>query len=212
MRTTFSRMVAVAAVGIMALVGVGASSARAEVSVTGFYKVAYADTVFYYYNNGSTAFQYPLTYEQWVSFGRPQPTLVPSEVVKYAWSPTLYAVTFFQGDWEWERLDTTEWQRLAFKAPYNAGWIDGSRIEKYASSTELFLTGEDGSVHKLTFPEYIATGPQAYEDAYSGEGFVKYRGSVVIQHVFNFGTNNESGYPITYAEWASYDFPTPALR
>ena len=121
-------------VALLALAGLAVNSDAdaAEITQPNLYQLSYSDTILRY--DGTTAT--PVTFQQWSALGFPAPQPVRSEVVKYPWSPTLYAVTFFQGDWEWHQLSFDEWARMAFQAPYDAGWIDGSRIVKYASSDE----------------------------------------------------------------------------
>ncbi|MEO5745329.1 MAG: hypothetical protein ABIQ53_12185 [Terracoccus sp.] len=92
-----------------------------------------------------------MSYEDWVGARRPTPVRASSSVVKYSWSPTLYAVTFFKGDWEWDHLSASQWRRMGSKKATNAGWIEASDVTKYASRSELILQGEDKSLHKLTF-------------------------------------------------------------
>jgi len=210
-----SRRVRAGVVGVVIAVAslAGSSTAQAEITTTGYYAVTYSDTIFRYVStSASGGFQYPITYQEWQRDGFPPPVPVRSEVVKYAWSPTLYAVTFFRGDWEWQRLTYEQWERMGFQGPYDAGWIDGSYIFRYGSSTELFLDGEDGSLHKLTYDEWAATGFQPAVDWNLDIGFVQPRGSSAIFIVYNYGTNNESSFQLTYESWLGYGSPTPQVR
>ena len=184
-------------------------SAQGDITAPGLYKTTYSDVI-YLYEGGSLS---PLTFAQWQARGFPPPTVVRSEVVKYAWSPTLYAVTFFEHVWLWNRLTPDEWQRMGFQAPYNAGWIAGSVIGKYGTSPhELFIVGEDDVQHKLTYEEWAATGFEPVEINRFDVGFVQFRGSPTIYYVVNVHTPNEDGVPISFAEWAELGMPTPELR
>ena len=165
-------------VALLALAGLAVSTNAdaAEITQPNLYTLSYSDTILRY--DGATAT--PLTLQQWSALGSPAPQPVRSEVVKYRWSPTLYAVTFFQGDWEWHPLSSDEWARMGFQAPYDAGWIAGSKIVKYASSDELILAAPDGSVHKLSYGEWAATGFHSIDERRDDLGFVQFRGSTTI--------------------------------
>jgi hypothetical protein len=200
------------AVAAGALTVMGGSTAGA-ISDTGYYKTTYSDTIWRYFNLGSGIVgRYALTAEQWQAQGSPGPATVGSDVVKYPWSPTLYAVTFFDGTWLWDRLDGAEWARMGRPAPRNAGWIEGSIIYQYGSSSELFLIGEDGVGQKLTPAQWAATGNQPVTLRQSNLGFVRFSNSPKIYLAVNYRTPSESGREIGFNEWVSYGMPTPEVR
>lgn len=92
--------------------------------------------------------------------GYPAVSAVGSDYVKYPWSPTVYAVTFWPGDptWQWDRLDAAAWARAGYPPPRVAGWISGTAFWKYANSPEVFAEGPDGVVHQLTYQEWFDAG------------------------------------------------------
>ena len=212
-RLIAAAIIVTAAIVATDVVSTTTTAHAAIITAPGYYKVSYSDDIYLYTNYGRG---FPRTrridFNEWAAAGFPAPQLAQSDVVKYPWSPTLYAVTFFDGDWEWRRLSFDEWARMGFQQPRNAGWIEGSVIGKLGSSDELFLSGEDGSLHKLTFDEWAATGFQPVLANWSNIGFVRFRNSPEIFLAFNYRTANEVGVGISFAEWASYAFPTPEVR
>ncbi|MCF4120385.1 hypothetical protein L1785_05280 [Antribacter sp. KLBMP9083] len=152
-----------------------------------------------------------LTYEEWAALGYPTPEPAPTDVVKYAWSPTLYAVTFlgsFESEWVWDTLDHAEWQSAGFPAPRNAGWIEGSQFHQYRLSDDIFVTGPDGVVHKLTYSEWVASGMR--NRAYYYPAFVKYSfDPTIIMITTDF--LRPWGEPLTYEQWRDLAFPTPSV-
>ena len=145
--------------------------------------------------------------------GSHEPTTVRSEVVKYAWSPTLYAVTFFRGDWEWHRLTYDEWARMGFQGGYNAGWIDGSCITRgRVVRRSCSSTARMAPSTSCPTTNGLRRACKSVETYDLDTGLVQRRGSSAIFIVFNYGTNQEFGYQLDYADWLSYGSPTPEIR
>jgi len=150
-----------------------------------------------------------LTYAQWVAAGSPVPEPTRTEVVRYPWSPTLYAVTYWSSaDWDWDRLTWEAWSATGFVEPRAAGWIDGSSIYRWASAPELFLRAPDGSLHKLAEQEWAATGYRA-PSVRANQGFVKltWHDSIARMSDLRYG----QGRPISLAEWLAEGSPTPRV-
>ncbi len=83
-----------------------------------------------------------LSFAEWQALGFPTPLPAPTDYVKYPWSPTLYAVTFFgqeESRWVWKELTFVDWQRAGTRAPRNAGWIKGSVYYQWAGTPELWV-------------------------------------------------------------------------
>lgn len=152
-----------------------------------------------------------LTYEEWAALGYPAPEPARTDVVKYPWSPTLYAVTFLGDDkseWVWDTLDHAEWQSAGFPAPRDAGWIEGSTVYQYRLSDEIFVKSPDGMLHKLTYEEWVASGKGNREYYYPA--FVKYSfDPTIIMITTDF--LRPYGDALTYEQWRDLAFPTPSV-
>jgi hypothetical protein len=174
------------------------------------FKNAYSGTIYELVNNRTPT---PLTFERWRDVYRYKaPQATPTNYVKYPWSPTLYAVTFWPGGepaWQWDRLGYDQWRTAGFPAPRNAGWIPGSYYYKWATSPELFVEGEDGVNHKLTAKEWRDSGYRSFVDR-GNEGFMKLSWTSDIVRMTNIGAGH--GYRIGLAEWREEAYPSPQVR
>lgn len=175
------------------------------------YKILYDSTI-YELKPDSTGNQVPvpLSYENWRDVYKFRtPTPASTDFVKYPWSPTVYAVTFWPGGenfWMWTRLSFAQWQTAGYPTPRNAGWIKGSYYYKWGTTSELFVEGEDGVNHKLTGAEWAASGYRAYVDR-GNEGFMKVTWAPEVARMSNLSTG--AGRPMGYNEWQQEAFPTP---
>ncbi|WP_427117764.1 excalibur calcium-binding domain-containing protein [Pseudarthrobacter scleromae] len=175
------------------------------------YKIVYDSTIFELVTQtDQSRTPVPLSYEKWRDvYGFATPTPADTNFVKYAWSPTVYAVTFWPGGenyWMWTRLSFPQWQTAGYPTPRNAGWIKGSYYYKWGTSTELFVEGEDGVNHKLTGAEWAASGYRPYVDR-GNEGFMKLTWAPELARMSNLSTG--AGRPLGYNEWRDEAFPTP---
>ncbi|MGM1059794.1 excalibur calcium-binding domain-containing protein [Saccharothrix sp. Mg75] len=191
------------ALGLAVAVATPASAAVAD----GYYKQPFDSTVWRVDSGHARA----ISYGEWSNAGFPVPSASPTDYVKYPWSPTIYAVTFW-GDqdptWDWDRLTEAQWRAAGTPAPRNAGWIAGSYYYQWGTSGEIFVEGPDGVNHKLTPSEWAASGYRAF-DRRSNEGFMKLSWASTITRMPNLATGY--GYPIDYAEWSAEAFPTPQV-
>ena len=121
---------------------------------TAYYVNAYDPTIYAVRGESRSA----VSYAQWAAAGFPRPAASPTEYVRYPWSSTVYAVTFWPGTWQWDRLDYARWATAGYPAVRHAGWIEGSVIRKHGNGNQLFLHDPDGGVHALTYQEWQATG------------------------------------------------------
>ncbi|MDT0197468.1 excalibur calcium-binding domain-containing protein [Arthrobacter sp. AB6] len=174
-------------------------------------KIVYDSTIFEMVpDSGGTPTPRQLSYEKWRDVYTFQtPTPASTDFVKYPWSPTVYAVTFWPGGenyWMWTRLSFPQWQTAGYPTPRNAGWIKGSYYYKWGTSTELFVEGEDGVNHKLTGAEWAASGYRSYVDR-GNEGFMKLTWANEFARMSNLSTG--AGRPLGYNEWQEEAFPTP---
>lgn len=175
------------------------------------YKMSYDATIYELVTNADgSRTPVPLSFAKWrdtYAFKNPSPA--STEFVKYPWSPSVYAVTFWPGgeaSWQWARLDFKQWQTAGAPFPRFAGWIKGSTYYRWATSTELFALGEDGALHKLTATEWAAAGNRAYDDR-TDSGFLKLSWTPDVAKMTSIGTGQ--GQPITFAQWQGEAFPAP---
>lgn len=204
----------VIAVSTLAAGGAAATAAirPAQLSATGpLYKIVYDSTIYELLSDGiGNEFPVPLTFDRWrdvYGFQTPQPA--NTQFVKYPWSPTIYAVTFWPGgdnSWQWTRLNFPQWQTAGYPSPRNAGWIKNSYYYAWPTAGEIFVLGEDGSHHKLTYNEWAASGYRAYETR-PNEGFMKLSWTSDIVRMTNLTAGQ--GYAIGFGEWQNEAFPTP---
>ena len=202
----FKRVTVMSLAAASVVVATASTVAAAPIiSEPGVYAVSYADSL-YDYNGQATRY---LDYADWTNMGQPAPTAVASDVVKYAWSPTLYAVTYFENDWLWEDLSMREWQRMGNQAPRDAGWIAGSIVLRYATSPqELFIRGADGVQHKLTYAEWAATPFRPFQTL-DHIGFYQIAGMPTIYRA-DPSDPNMNPVALTFAQWTALGSPTPA--
>ncbi|WP_424185017.1 excalibur calcium-binding domain-containing protein [Actinokineospora sp. G85] len=196
-----------AAVAIAAIAFAGVVATPAQAVDDGFYQPAYTSTIYRVDAGGAGR---PIGYDEWASAGFPAPLPAPTMYVKYAWSPVVYAVTFWQDDestWLWERLSAAQWQRAGSPAAVNAGWIKDSYYFKWGTSSELFVMS-DGIIHKLTYAEWERSGFRPADDRHN-EGWLKLSWASDIARMSNLATG--AGWKATAAEWQQHDFPTPAV-
>lgn len=175
------------------------------------YKILYDSTIYELKpDSAGNQVPVPLSYENWRDvYNFRTPTPASTDFVKYPWSPTVYAVTFWPGgenSWMWTRLSFAQWQTAGYPAPRNAGWIKGSYYYKWGTTSELFVQGEDGVNHKLTGDEWAASGYRAYDDR-GNEGFMKVTWAPEVARMSNLSTG--AGRPMGYSEWQQEAFPTP---
>lgn len=196
------------ALGLFALVATP-TVASAQIYTSGVFSVSYNGDL--YQVDKSTGRIHKLTYREWLDLGSPSPNPVTTDFVKYAWSPTVYAVSFFGSDrseWVWNAVTFDEWSHAGSPAPRSAGWIAGSSYYQWATSPEVFVLGADGVRHKLTGPEWGAAGSPS-PDRRSNEGFITYSWDPTVVHMTDLAGGQ--GYGINAATWAADDRPTPQV-
>ncbi|MFF1251242.1 hypothetical protein ACFVYC_01905 [Pseudarthrobacter sp. NPDC058329] len=182
-------------------------SPAAAAPPTGYYSVPYSNDVYYHHESSGYVGTYKASYDQWVNAGSPTPRPVATDFVKYPWSPTIYAVSYFDGGWLWSGpLAFEQWQKANFPTPRNAGFIAGTTYHKWATSGELFAVAPDNTTHKLSYAEWAASGFQEPEYR-TNAGYQKLSWDSSIGEMYQINTG--AGYPIDYAAWASESFPTP---
>ena len=197
--TSLALALAVTATGLVATAG------PAQALTPGYYSVSYSSTLFRVFAGGQ---HYSASFDQWTRDGSPAPQPVPTDYVRYSWSPAIYAVSYFDDSWEWQQLAPEQWQRAGTPAPRLAGYIKGTTYTKFDTSSELFAASPDRVTHKLSFSEWAASG---YQDPTfeNNRGYQKLSWTPTIGRFSEL--NNGKGYPITSPEWAAADFPTPQV-
>jgi len=204
MRLTIDRGLAAIAAAIIFICMVAIPSVAVE---DGYYKKPYSADI---YRVEGTLVR-AIDYEEWASAGFPQPSPAPTVYVRYPWSPTVYGVTFWQSEessWGWDRLSLAQWQLAGSPSPYNAGWIFGSYYYRWGTSNEIFVLGEDGVNHKLTYDEWAASGFRPFDDR-SNEGWLKLTWSPEIARMSDLAAGY--GKRATEEEWRQHDYPTPMM-
>ncbi len=153
-----------------------------------------------------------LTFAQWQAAGAPTPRPAPTEYVKYAWSPTISAVTMFGTDksrWVWKHVSAAEWKRAGNPKPRNAGWIEGSTYYQWAESKQIFVQDVGGKKHALTGAEWAASGYQPFEKR-PNQGFVKLSWHPSIAYLTDYASG--LGMPIDGARWTAEGNPAPVVK
>lgn len=202
---TVRRRLAAVVCAIAAAVALLVAPSPAAATADGWYRPPHTDTI--YRVQGGVP--HAATYAEWSGAGSPAPARAPTSYVKYSWSPTIYAVTFWEtsaSSWMWEPLTYAAWQKAGFPKPQVAGWIKGSRYYKWGTSPEIFVEGADGVNHALTYDEWAASGYQPFTN-HSNEGFLKLSWTPTIARMTNLQSGG--GYPIGFPEWQAEAFPTP---
>ncbi|WP_156755480.1 hypothetical protein [Actinokineospora pegani] len=110
--------------------------------------------------------------------------------------------------WQWDRLTPELWARAGEPAPEIAGWIKDSDFHQWGTADEIFVSGEDAVVHKLTEEKWRRSGYQDYDDR-DPAGWAKLSWAPEVNHLSNQYTGD--GYAVTPDVWRYEDFPTPAV-
>ncbi|MBX7446212.1 MULTISPECIES: HNH endonuclease family protein [unclassified Arthrobacter] len=162
-------------------------------------------------DSGGNQVPVQLSYERWQDvYNFQTPTPASTDFVKYPWSPTVYAVTFWPGgedNWMWTPLSFEQWNTAGKPFPRIAGWIKGSYYYQWRTGAEIFVAGEDGIKHKLTGAEWAASGYRSF-DYKVAEGFLKLTWAPEVARMTD--VVNGAGRPLGYTEWAAEGFPTPS--
>lgn len=221
-------LVASVAAGVLASVLGGAAQAeesdggeqRIEAASTssswipdGYYLVRYSQEIWYV--DSAEDIAYALTYEEWAGDGFPTPQPAPTDFVKYPWSPSISAVTFFGQDrsqWLWDHVSFEEWTRAGRPAPRNAGWIEDSYFYQWSTSPEIFVTDAGNFTHKLTYAEWLGTLSAPFERL-DNRGFVKLAWADRNHQYVYYADDMANGCyrTIDFATWTGAGQPTPQL-
>jgi hypothetical protein len=151
-----------------------------------------------------------LTYVEWQADGAPTPEPAPTDYVRYSWSSTISAVTFFgqaRERWVWKHVSFDEWSRAGRPSPRTAGWIDGSVFYQWGTSDQIFVQDVGGVRHALSYAEWRDSGFEPYERR-ATQGFVKLTWDNSI--AFLSDIQGGQGGPIGYDRWSGEGFPAPA--
>ena len=189
-------------------VAAGVYAFDCQPGTTDYFVTAYDQTVWAVTPASITA----LTLAEWQAAGSPVPRPAPTDYVKYPWSSTISAVTFFgqpQDRWVWKHVSLAEWSRAGKPAPRDAGWIKDSTYYQWAESPQIFVQDVGGVKHALTYQQWQASGFQAFEQRQT-HGFVKLSWDNNIAFLTDFSAG--LGSPINYAQWSGEGFPTPVVK
>ena len=175
---------------------------------TDYFTTAYDNTVWAVTASSIVA----LSFADWQAAGFPNPKPAPTDYVKYPWSPTVSAVTFFgqsQDRWIWKHVSFDEWNRAGRPSARTAGWIKDSNYYQWAQSPQIFVQDVGGVKHALNYSEWAASGFQPYQTRPT-EGFVKLSWDNNIAFLTNFDAGQ--GSPIGYAQWVGEGLPNPVVK
>ncbi|MET3770276.1 hypothetical protein ABIB15_002986, partial [Marisediminicola sp. UYEF4] len=204
-RTSIAALAALLLISGAAVTAPVGAAVASEVSPV--YKNAYSPVVYELDVNDKPV---PISFERWSGFYERQvPVATWTDYVKYPWSSSIYAVTFWPGGeaaWQWDRLTFAQWQTAGAPKARVAGWIKGSTYHQWGSSSDLFIKGADGVVHRLAPDDWKASGYRAF-DRLSNVGFAKLSWSPEIAKMTNLQLG--AGSPINYQQWAAEGLPTP---
>jgi murein DD-endopeptidase MepM/ murein hydrolase activator NlpD len=174
------------------------------------YRSAYSPTI-YELVNGTTPT--PISKERWLSvYGGKTPLKTPTDYVRYAWSPTVYAQTYWPGGVsarQWDRLTTAQWRAAGSPtARVMVGWIKGTTYYRWGTSGEIIAKAPDGVRHVMTPQEWKVTGNRPVENR-SNQGFRKLSWAPDVVRYTDIAGG--IGHPVTAAGWAGEGSPTPQV-
>ena len=152
-----------------------------------------------------------LSWQEWGDVGFPAWQPAPTDYVKYPWSSSISAVTFFGGDasrWVWKHLDYASWSAAGRPAPRAAGWIDGSSIHQWATGSELFLRDVGGVVHKLNYRQWQDTGFRGFERR-ANQGYVRLSWDSSGTIAFMCDISAGQGSRVDFSAWSGAGYPSP---
>ena len=185
---------------------VAIEAADADTDPGPLFKNSYDGTIYKLVNGAPV----PISYNEWRDvYGFQAPQATPTDYVKYPWSATVYAVTFWTNDeasWQWTPITYNQYLTAGSPTPRIAGWIKGSYYYKWGTSPELFVEGADGVNHKLTGPEWAASGYRPFVDR-ANEGVLKLSWAPELTWMTNIGAG--WGSALSYPRWQEEAFPTP---
>lgn len=204
-------LVAVIAAIALVLGSTGAAgTARAAPVADGYYLLEYSGVIYRVSGFGTTIRS--ISYAEWAAAGFPAPRPAPTDYVKYSWSPTISAVTYFDpadsSSWLWEPLDYASWQKAGAPAPRTVAYVGGSYFYQWGTSTQILVEDPGKVRHVLSYPEWEASGFQTFDRRHA-EGFLKLSWTSTIARMSDLATGR--GAPITYDQWREQAFPAPRV-
>ena len=133
-----------------------------QVTSLAFRKVPYSGAIYRQFGYSPKGWQdhAHMTWTEYVASGKPTPSTMPVDYVKYSWSSTIYAVTWWPQEPypEWDLITTEEWTRAGKPTPRTVASVYGTLYYKYGSNPAIYAEAPDGVVHHLTWAEYRAAG------------------------------------------------------
>jgi hypothetical protein len=200
------RRLALVLLASFALLAPGAGPAAAHDA--GYYSVPYDSVLFEHEHIGGVPTQRRATFQEWAADGYPTPRPAPTQVVRYPWASTLYAVSSFDGPVEVALLTPAQWARAGTPTPRDAGHIEGTRYYKWNTSPAIFSVAPDGVVHTLTPAQWAASGSRTPEVRVD-TGYAKLPWHPAIARMVDVATGR--GYPISAADWQAAGYPPASV-
>jgi len=205
--TTTTTMVAAPAVVEVAELA-AASMELTALSAGSLFRPGYSDVIYEVVDGVPRA----ITFAEWEAAGFPPAAPAPTSYLKYAWSPSIYAVTKWraeQAGWQWDRLTFAQWDRAGRPTPSTTdSFLPGTGYFRWETAGEIFAVSADGFTHKLTGSEWAAAGSPAPQ-LRANEGYLKLSWAAPIYRMSNLA--GTVGTQIGYDAWRAADFPTPRL-
>ncbi|WP_460932146.1 SpoIID/LytB domain-containing protein [Phycicoccus ginsengisoli] len=135
-----------------------------QVTSLAYVKSAFGPEVYRQFGAGQWKDHAWVTATDYAAVGRPRVSAMPTRNVKYAWSPTQYAVI----DWPTEPLGQTrmltwdQWKAAGFPTPQVVGLVYGTLFYRTASDPAIYAEAPDGTLHHMSQAEMRAAGWPAY--------------------------------------------------
>ncbi len=150
-----------------------------------------------------------ITPEEFAALGQPSVVRVPSYVVRYPWSPSLWLVTRWtpaRATWTAAPLDTAAWRGIGSPAP-RVEVTPETFVGAAAPSPDVWVRTPDGSAHRLSYPEYLALGrPRPVP---LGLRWTRYPGAPDVWAVQAWPGGRGAAHRATPAEWRLFGRPRP---
>jgi hypothetical protein len=173
------------------------------------YRNAYSPTI-YELVNGTTPT--PLSKERWLSvYGGKTPLKTPTDYVRYSWSPSLYAVTYWPGGEtarQWDRLTREQVRAVGSPTGREVGFIKGTIFYRWSTSDQIIAKAPDGVRHVMTAQEWKDAGNRRVENRINN-GFRKLPWAADIVRFTDIAGGR--GHPVTAAVWAAEGSPSPEV-
>lgn len=220
MRTGVRGIVALVVAASLLLAAGGAAGATAwpvyrGPGVGGFFSTPYSNTLLYFEDVYSQTLPpgfksvWIASYSEWQTSGFPTPRPAPTRYLRAPWSPTVFAVHEFVGNYGAgllvHALTFSEWETAGYPSQTVTPNIPSAVYTGFSASPEIDVNIA-GETHALTISEWLASGSPAPKTTgwKPGASLVQYITSA--PDIFAVAPD-WSAHRLTYAEWSAWGFP-----